>query len=129
MSTALKPFRRPRLWLGLWAAAVLVVVVLSLTPPPPMALPQHGDKVEHLLAYAALMAGAVQLLAGRGRLLACALALAALGVGLELAQGAFTANRMADPADALANAGGVALGLASAWLPWRDALLRFDRRR
>ena len=45
------------------------------------------------------------------------------GIALEFAQGAFTATRMADPADAMANAAGVALGLLTALTPWRDALL------
>ena len=125
----LKPFQRPRLWLGLWSAAVLLVVVFSLTPPPPMTLPRHGDKVEHVLAYAILAGGAVQLFAGRARLLAVALGLVVMGVALELAQGALTTNRMADPWDALANASGVALGLASAVLPWRDRLLRLEHGR
>jgi len=124
--SGLKPFRRPWLWLGAWGAAVLAVVVLSLIPPPPVPLPRHGDKLEHLLAYAALAAGAVQLFAGRARLLAIGLALAALGVALEFAQGAFTATRMADPADALANALGVAAGLATALGRGRDLLLRFE---
>jgi hypothetical protein len=47
-----------------------------------------------------------------------------MGVALEFAQGAFTVTRMADPADALANAVGVALGLLTVFAPWRDALLR-----
>ena len=51
------------------------------------------------------------------------LGLVLLGIGLELAQGAFTTTRMADPADALANAAGVALGLLTVRTPWRDALL------
>ena len=41
-------------------------------------------------------------------------------------QGAATTYRMADPADALANALGVALGLSTALSPWRDALLRWS---
>ena len=55
---ALKPLRRAWLWAGLWWLAVAVVVVLSLVPPPPMELPRHGDKAEHLLAYALLAAAA-----------------------------------------------------------------------
>ncbi len=124
----LKPLRRPRAWLGLWWLAVASVVVLSLVPPPPMPMPQHGDKIEHLLAYAALSAGLVQLLRpGRALMLGC-LGLVLLGLVLEWAQGSLTATRKAEAADALANALGVVLGLLSAWSPWRDALLRLDRR-
>lgn len=121
---AAKPFRRPWLWLGLWWLAVLVVVVASLSPPPPVELPRHGDKVEHLLAYALLAAGAVQVFRRGAPLWLAGLGLVLLGIGLELAQGAFTTTRMADPADALANAMGVGLGLLTALTPWGNALWR-----
>ena len=120
---AAKPFRRPWLWRGLWWLAVLAVVVASLSPPPPVELPRHGDKVEHLLAYTLLAAGAVQVFRRGAPLWLAGLGLVLLGIGLELAQGAFTATRMADPADALANTAGVALGLLTVRTPWRDALL------
>lgn len=126
MRAAAKPFHRPGPWLGLWWLAVLVVVVLSLTPPPAIELPRHGDKVEHLLAYALLAASAVQVFR-RGWPVRCAgLGLVLMGVALEFAQGALTATRMADPADALANTAGVLLGMATALAPWRDALLRHE---
>ena len=48
---AIKPLRRPRLWAGLWAAAVLLVIVVCLIPPPPIPLPENSDKGEHFLAY------------------------------------------------------------------------------
>lgn len=122
--SATKPFHRPWLWLGLWWLAVLVVIVFSLTPPPPIELPRNGDKVEHLLAYAVLAAAAVQVFR-RGRPLWIAgIGLVMMGIALEFAQGALTTTRMADPFDALANALGVALGLSTAFMPWRDALLR-----
>ena len=119
---ALKPLRRPWLWAGLWWLAVLVVVVLSLVPPPPMELPRHGDKVEHLLAYALLAAAAVQVWRPGRPLLLAGLGLVLMGVLLEFAQGALTATRQADPFDALANTLGVALGLLTAFTPWRDLL-------
>lgn len=123
----LKPFRRPWLWLGLWALAVLLVVVFSLTPPPPVQLPRHGDKFEHLLAYALLAAAAVQVFAPGRYLLSVAAGLVLMGGLLELAQGALTSTRMADPADALANALGVGLGMLTVLTPWRDVLLRRER--
>lgn len=123
----LKPFRRPWLWLGLWAFAVLLVVVFSLTPPPPVQLPRHGDKFEHLLAYALLAAAAVQVFAPGRYLLSVAAGLVLMGGLLELAQGALTSTRMADPADALANALGVGLGMLTVLTPWRDVLLRRER--
>lgn len=120
----LKPLRRPLLWLALWLLAVVTVVVVCLMPPPPLALPQNSDKVEHFLAYFLLAGSAVQLFR-RGRALAWAgIGLVLMGVGIEIAQGALTQTRMADPADAVANGVGVVAGLATAWSPWRDMLLR-----
>jgi hypothetical protein len=51
-----------------------------------------------------------------------------MGIGLEYAQGAFTADRMMDRMDALANTLGVIAGLGLQLTPWRDLLLHFDRR-
>ena len=120
----LKPLRRPHLWLGLWLLALAVVCVASLTPPPPMDIPKHGDKVEHLLAYAVLAAAAVQVFRPGRALWIAGIGLVLMGVGLEIAQGALTRTRMADPADALANTAGVLLGMASAATGLRDLLLR-----
>ena len=126
---ALKPFHRPRLWLGLWLAAVAGVIVLSLVNlsglPP---IPEGGDKVEHFLAYALLSASAVQLFATRPACVIVAVLLIVLGVGLEVAQGALTATRMADPRDALANTLGVIAGLLTVFLPVRHALQTLDDR-
>lgn len=126
---ALKPFRRPRLWLGLWLLAVAIVVALSLVNlsglPP---VPEGGDKVEHFLAYALLSASATQLFARRMGCTVVALLLVAVGVGLEFAQGALTTTRMADPRDAVANTLGVLAGLATLFTPLRDMLLAFDAR-
>ena len=126
---ALKPFHRPRLWLGLWLFAIVCVVVLSLVNlsglPP---VPEGGDKVEHFLAYALLSASAVQLFARRGACLFIALLLVVLGVGLEFAQGALTTTRMADPRDALANTLGVVVGLLTVFMPLRHVLQRLDAR-
>ena len=126
---ALKPFHRPRLWLGLWLLAIVGVIVLSLVNlsglPP---VPEGGDKVEHFLAYALLSASAVQLFAKRRACLLMAALLVALGVGLEFAQGALTTTRMADPRDALANTLGVVAGLLTVFMPLRHVLQRLDAR-
>jgi VanZ family protein len=126
---ALKPFHRPRLWLGLWLLAVAVVAVLSLVNlsrlPP---VPEGGDKVEHFLAYGLLSASAMQLFARRRGCLLVAALLVALGIGLEFAQGALTTTRMADPHDALANTLGVLAGLATLPTPLRGLLLALDAR-
>lgn len=129
LGRALKPFRRPWLWTGLWCAAIAVVVVLSLAPPPPMPPVQSGDKLGHLVAYFVLAAGAVQLYARWPSLLGAGIGLVLLGIGLEYAQGALTETRQMERADALANTLGVVAGLAVRLTPWRDALLHLDRGR
>ena len=130
VSRLFKPLRNRRFWMALWAAAVLGVVVGCLIPPPPLPpLPDNSDKLEHFAAYFLLAAGAVQVFR-RGRVLAwVGVALVAQGVCIEFAQGALTATRSADPFDALANAVGVAAGLATAFTPLCDLLLRLQPRR
>lgn len=128
VSAALKPLRRPRLWLGLWIAAIAALIVVCLIPldslPP---LPENSDKVEHLLGYFLLAAAAVQLFGSRRSLSLAAMGLIGLGIGIEFAQG-YTAYRSSDPADALANTLGVLLGMATVLTPWRDLLLRMEKR-
>lgn len=126
---ALKPLRRPRLWLGLWCGAIALVVMFSLLPAPDLpGVPPGGDKLEHFLAYGLLAAGVVQLFATRAALRRAGIGLVALGIALEIAQGLLTETRMMDAWDALANTLGVLAGLATALTPWRDALLRMQRR-
>ena len=126
---SLKPFRRPWLWAGLWVRVVAVVVIGSLVPAHDLPkVPDGFDKLEHFGAYAVLAAGAVQLFARRlsGGFVCVILGL--MGIGLEYMQAQMGLGRMLDRQDALANTIGVLIGLATAFTPWRDALLRWDRR-
>lgn len=120
---SLKPFRRPWLWAGLWMLAIAAVVIGSLLPG--RSLP-GSDKLEHFAAYAALSAGAVQLFARRLSWAFICLLLVLMGIGLEYLQASMKLGRMLDRNDALANTFGVLLGLATAFTPLRDALLRLD---
>jgi VanZ family protein len=120
----LKPLRHPLAWSLLWALAVIVVAVVSVLPAPDLPDAPGSDKLHHFLAYALLAASAVQLFARRA-LPAAGSALVLLGIALEQAQ-SMTASRMADPLDALANAAGVAAGLATAFTPLERLLLRLD---
>ncbi|HEY5971577.1 MAG TPA: VanZ family protein [Pseudoxanthomonas sp.] len=123
----LKPFRRPKLWSGIWLLAVFLVIALSLLPAPSLStLPTGSDKIEHFLAYFLLAAGVVQLFAARSAMLFACTALVVLGVGLEFAQGMLTSTRSQDPFDALANALGVLSGFATTLTSWRDLLLRLE---
>ncbi len=125
---SLKPFKRPWLWAGLWMLAIAIVVVGSLLPGKDLPPLPVSDKLEHFAAYAALSAGAVQLFARRLSWGFICLLLVLMGIGLEYLQASMKLGRMLDRNDALANTLGVLIGLATAFTPLRDLLLRFDRR-
>ena len=126
MGRSLKPFRRPWLWAGLWMLAIAAVVVGSLVPGRDLPAVPVSDKFEHFAAYAELAAGAVQLFARRLSWAVVCVLLVLLGIGLEYLQAAMKLGRMLDRADALANTLGVLIGLATAFTPLRDLLLRLD---
>jgi VanZ family protein len=127
LRAALRDFRRPRLWLGIWGFGWLLCIVLSLIHPPRIDIDvPDGDKLGHLFAYALLSAWAVWIFASARSHRRAALALCALGVALELAQGAFTDYRMMDPWDGVADALGVLAGWLLA-LRGSDLLQRLER--
>lgn len=129
MTTALRAFARPRVWLGIWLFGWGLAIALSLIPPPPLHLDiDDGDKLGHVLAYATLSAWAVMVFARPRAWFAAALALVALGIGMEVAQGALTDSRLRDPLDAVANTFGVGLGLLLGLTRGREALHALDRR-
>ena len=124
----LQPLLYPRAWLSLWWLAIAVVLAASLAPPralPPMA--DGSDKLYHLLGYFVLAAAAVQLFRRGAGLWWVAAGLVLMGIAVEWAQGALTAQRSADPLDALANVVGVALGVALAFTPARHWLQRLEQ--
>ena len=123
---SLKPFRRPALWAGLWMLAIALVVVASLVPGRDLPDLKVSDKTEHLAAYALLAAGAVQVFARRRSWAVVCVLLVLMGIAIEFLQAQMAMGRMLDRYDALANTIGVLIGLATAFTPWRDALLRFD---
>lgn len=125
---SLKPFKRPWLWAGLWMLAIAVVVIGSLLPGKDLPPLPVSDKLEHFAAYALLSAGAVQLFVRRLSWGFVCVLLVLLGIGLEFLQAKMALGRMLDRYDALANTFGVLIGLATAFTPLRDALLRLDRR-
>ena len=125
---SLKPFKRPWLWAGLWMLAIAAVVIGSLLPSQDLPSVDVDDKLQHFVAYAALSAGAVQLFARRLSWCFVCVLLVLMGIGLEVLQAQMALGRMLDRNDALANTIGVLIGLATAFTPLRDVLLRFDRR-
>jgi len=107
---------------------VAVVVYLSLAN---IAIPQVpssiGDKINHLIAYSALMGWFGQLLIEwRHRMLA-AVALVLLGITMEYCQG-LTAYRVFEWQDALANSMGVVLGFIALSLGADRILVWFESR-
>lgn len=100
-----------RVWTALGWFGVASVVVLSLVPLSSTPSIEHGDKFEHVLAYAVLMWWFAQMVTGTPRRLWLALGLLALGIALEFAQG-LTTWRSFSYADMAADA----LGVASGWL-------------
>jgi len=98
-----------RHWLTLGVGLVLIVIVSTLAPGGMPARFPGVDKIEHVAAYLVLMVWFAGLQPRRAwRWLA--LALLAMGVLLELAQGAMHMQRTADVRDVLANATGIGLG-------------------
>lgn len=124
----LRPFARPRLWLGVWIFGWMLCIALSLLPPIPLGGPQDSDKIGHFLAYFTLSAWAVSIFRTRGAQGLAALSLVALGLCIEWAQANLTDNRQGDLRDALANSLGIALGFVLSFTPLARWLEKFDRR-
>jgi VanZ family protein len=108
----LLPLRYPRLWLLLGWLLVFVVVGASLMPAKAvgMLFGTINDKIEHIGAYAGLMAWFGGMFR-RPSQLKVGVALVMLGGGLELLQG-LTPTRTPDILDLAADAVGVLIGLA-----------------
>jgi len=90
-----------------WMLA-LIITFLSLTPLDQLPEVPGGDKLHHLVAYAAL--AFPKALARPDRMLVFALIYAALGGGIELLQP--YVNRWGTWGDFLANVIGIAIGVA-----------------
>jgi hypothetical protein len=104
------PLRWPRLWLALWLAGMAIGAYLSLragilrVPVIP-----HLDKLIHALGYGVLAMLACGLFAPGNARRAALLWLLLFGGLIELAQGVWAVNRLADPWDLLANTCGIGL--------------------
>ena len=129
LRAALRQFKRPRLWLGIWLFGWLLCITLSLISPPKIDvhLPD-GDKLGHFLAYTTLSAWSVLIFARTRSHWIAAFMLALLGVALELAQGALTSDRQMDSRDMLANSLGVLAGQLLALTRAQTLLQHWDQR-
>lgn len=92
---------------------VLLVIYLSLAPAPPPLTDNQNDKIEHILAYAALMSWFVNLYAETAPRVRIAACLIALGVALEFVQ-RWSGYRTFEVADMVADVVGVAAGWLAA---------------
>jgi VanZ family protein len=115
-----------------WITASLLLLALvtwgSLMPGSDVPGPPNLDKLEHAAAYAVLAVWFTGLVP-RKRYAAVAVALAALGVLMELLQHAMQLGRQADALDVGANVFGIGVGIAIAarrtggWAPRVEAWL------
>jgi VanZ family protein len=113
--TTSSPHLRSWRWL-LWLLAG-VVAVLALTPAPPEQLSLGWDKLNHLVAFAALgLCAMFGYRSSRTVRLSVLLALLAFGGAIELLQ-LLVPNRSAEWSDLLADAIGIGIGalLALGW--------------
>ena len=102
-----------RAWFVIGWIGVALVIYLSLTPIRPQLDIAHGDKLQHMAAYGALMLWFGQVIVTPTQRLWSAIALVALGVGLEMLQ-LVTGYRSCSYTDMAAGAVGVSAGWASA---------------
>jgi VanZ family protein len=109
--------RHPRLWLMIGWILVVLAFIASLVPRRD--LPEFGgvsDKLEHIVGYGVLtlwFAGIYP----KSRYPMIGVALLAMGIVIELVQGAMNIGRQADLRDVYANTLGIVSGmtLALAW--------------
>ncbi len=110
----------PRLaWRGLLALLLAVVCYFAFVPRPPGLHFDNADKLQHMAAFVCLSAcAALSLRPGHSRLFSAGLAMLAFGLLIELVQ-FYIPERSADWQDVLADAVGIAAGLATVALARR----------
>lgn len=106
----------------LWAVLVVAITVASMMPNFGPPAEYNVDKILHFLGYGAAAGLPFLAFHERRHVLATALAMAPLGVVLEVLQ-QFVPGRTAETGDALANIGGVIIGLAAGPITRRIANL------
>lgn len=115
-------------WLAAGCLFIILIGYLSLAPSPPTPLRfTHADKLEHLIAYAALMGWFCQIYFTQRQRTFLALSCLAYGGIIELLQG-WSEYRSAEWMDLLADSLGVALGWLLNTTSLQFLLTRFDAR-
>lgn len=112
----LPELRFKRLWLSLGLLMIAVITVACLMPSS--RLPETGtsDKTNHILSFGTLGFWFGGILVRRG-LLVLGVLLVAFGGAIEIAQGLMQWGRSAEWLDLLADAAGVAIGIALVMTP------------
>lgn len=106
---------RTRLWRWTLLLLAVLIAVLALAPAPPRQMDLGWDKLNHLLAFAALGLCAIfGWRSGAAARLAVLLALLAFGGAIELLQ-LRVPNRSGEWGDLAADAIGIGLGALLAW--------------
>jgi VanZ family protein len=107
------PLAHPGAWRAASAALLAALVIACLVPMGPVLGPESGnlDKVGHFVAYLVL-AGWFAGLYPRPRYGRIALALALLGLAIEVLQQLMGLGREGDPLDLMANLAGIGVGFA-----------------
>lgn len=119
------PLRYPWAWWALGSLLAAGIAVGSLVPGEYLQAISIRDKVLHALAYFALTLWFSGLYR-RERYWLVAIAIFAFGLALDVAQ-AGTSSRSYDLADVTANAGGILLALALAWLGFEGWCRRVEQ--
>ena len=118
-----------RTWYLLGLLLVLAVIYTGLAPANDLPTVSLNDKLEHAIAYTITAVWFGGLITRRHYWILAA-SLLALGAAIEVAQGLMHLGRSADIVDWLADAGGVAVGMAVCiaglghWVSWIERLVR-----
>jgi VanZ family protein len=118
--------RRTPVWLAIGWLLVATVIVLSLIKLGVEVPGGQSDKLGHFLAYSTLLFWFAQIYSPARTRLVIAIALALMGVGLEIAQG-FTGYRTFEYADMAANTAGVIGGWLLAPPRTANVLMLFEQ--
>ncbi len=123
----MRPLRYPTLWLSIgWLMLVVIAIAMAVPTPNVDVAIDYADKWVHVLAFATLAGWTAQIYRPSPALAWRGLGLLAFAAATELMQ-AIIPWRSGDWGDFIADALGVALGLALAYGPGGRGLLRVEK--
>src|SRR5690242_19926855 len=110
----LLPLRHPRVWLTLGWIAVALAIYFCLAPGGIPGLERANDKVMHIVGYLLLTVWFTGIYP-RSRYIVISLLLLAMGILIEILQGAMHMGRMQELRDVYADAIGIIAGITLAF--------------